>query len=57
MSGYPDKFPIMDFYLDICKKAKIKALVSEDLRLVDVGKLDSLEEAERLAKMYCMETM
>lgn len=57
MSGYPDKFPIMDFYLDICKKTKIKALVYNDLRLIDVGKLDSLEKAERLAKMYCMETM
>lgn len=48
MSGYPDKFPIMDFYLDICKKAKIKALVCNDLRLIDVGKLNSLSEAEKL---------
>lgn len=57
MENYPAKFPIIDFYLNTCNKAKIKALVSENLRLIDVGKLDSLEEAERLAKMYCMETM
>lgn len=57
MENYPAKFPIIDFYLNTCNKAKIKASVSEYLRLIDVGKLDSLEEAERLAKMYCMETM
>ncbi len=57
MENYPAKFPIIDFYLDTCNKTKIKASVNEDLRLIDVGKLDSLEEAERLAKMYCMETM
>lgn len=48
MDRYPAKFPIIDFYLDICCKAKIKASVSKNLRLIDVGKLDSLSEAERL---------
>ncbi len=47
MQKYPAKFPIMDFYLDVCKTANIKASVSSDLKLIDVGKLDSLAEAER----------
>lgn len=50
MENYPDKFPIMDFYLDICSSASIKASVSSDLKLIDVGKLDSLAEAETLTE-------
>lgn len=50
MENYPAKFPIIDFYLDTCNKTKIKASVNEDLRLIDVGKLDSLSEAEMLVK-------
>lgn len=48
MENYPDKFPIMDFYLDVCSSASIKASVSNNLKLIDVGKLDSLAEAEKL---------
>jgi len=50
MSDYPDKFPIMDFYLDVCSRTSIKASVSTNLKLIDVGKLDSLSEAENLIK-------
>jgi len=50
MSNYPDNFPIMDFYLDVCSKSTIKASVSTNLKLIDVGKLDSLSEAEALIK-------
>ncbi len=52
MQDYPAKFPIMDFYLDVCKTANIKATVASDLRLIDVGKLDSLAEAEKLVKSF-----
>lgn len=47
MSGFPDKFGIIDFYLQVCDKALIKGCAKPDLRLLDVGKLDTLAEAER----------
>lgn len=47
MSGWPDKFGIIDFYLDACQKADICGYPKTDLRLLDVGKLDSLSEAEQ----------
>jgi len=42
------RFPIMDFYLSVCSSYKIKGVAADSLHLVDVGKLDTLEEAERL---------
>ncbi len=48
--SFPDKFGIMDFYLNICNKVKIKACQKTDLRLLDVGKLNTLAEAESFAK-------
>lgn len=39
-------FPIMDLYLDLCSTYNIYGVVAEDLELVDVGKLDTLELAE-----------
>ena len=44
---FPDRFGIIDFYLAICQREKIKCVVKDDLRLLDVGKLDSLKQAER----------
>ena len=46
MFNYPDKFSIVDFYLDMCSKYIVKGYVSDNLQLVDVGKLNSLELAE-----------
>lgn len=46
MNQWPDRFPIMDFYLKHCAEAKIKGIVKQDLRLLDVGKLDTLANAE-----------
>ena len=43
---FPDKFGIIDFYLKACKSHIIKGYVKEDLKLLDVGKLDTLKEAE-----------
>ena len=41
------RFPIMDFYLDMCSVRTIYGVEAKDLRLVDVGKLDSLDLAEQ----------
>jgi NDP-sugar pyrophosphorylase family protein len=48
--AYPEKFSIIDFYLNTCKDEKIKAYTQEGLQLLDVGKLDSLEKAEGFVK-------
>jgi len=50
MSDFPDKFGIIDFYLNACATANIKGAVMPDLKLIDVGKLDTLAEAEILLK-------
>lgn len=44
LDNYPDKFGIMDFYLGT--NAKIKGCKKGDLALMDVGKADTLVEAE-----------
>ena len=49
MEDFPERFPIMDFYLQVCDRHPIYAALPEQLSLVDVGKFDSLAEAERLA--------
>lgn len=45
MDDWPERFGIMDFYLDVCANANIKGCVKEDLRLMDVGKIDTLADA------------
>ena len=49
MESWPDKFPIMDFYLNRCAERKIKGYLKSDLQLLDVGKLDTLASAESMA--------
>lgn len=46
MKNYPEKFPIMDFYLKNAKEMNFMGYIKEDLKLMDVGKLDKLCEAE-----------
>lgn len=50
MLGEPDKFPIVDFYLSVCHRVPIKGYLKTDLKLMDVGKLDTLQEAESFLK-------
>lgn len=50
MRNYPERFPIVDFYLDQCGEHVIKAFVPENYRMMDIGKIDSLQEAEHFAK-------
>ncbi len=46
MERFPDRFPIIDFYLSTCHRAHIVGLLKDDLRLMDVGKIETLSEAE-----------
>ena len=41
----PERFPIMDFYLKVCADCLIRGYEQKDLRLLDVGKLDTLDQA------------
>ena len=47
MDRFPDRFSIIDFYLSVCHRSHIVGLVKDDLKVLDVGKLDSLHEAEQ----------
>ena len=44
--GFGDRFSIMDFYIRACADYPIYAAVPPDFKMVDVGKFDSLPEAE-----------
>ena len=43
---FGDRFSIMDFYIRACADCPIYAAVPPDFKMVDVGKFDSLPEAE-----------
>ena len=44
------RFPIVDFYIDMCHLYNIYGVVAEDLHLLDVGKLDALGPAEEFVR-------
>jgi len=43
-------FSLIDFYLAYCDKANIRAYEPTDYRMMDVGKIDYLKQAEQFAK-------
>ena len=54
-----DKFSLIDFYMAICEKqlstvncqlSILKAYIPDAFRMMDVGKIDQIEEAERFAE-------
>ena len=45
MEKFPERFLIMDFYLSRCAERDICGVVADDLRLLDVGKTDTLAQA------------
>ena len=49
-ADWPERFPIMDFYLKACSDYLIRGVEVRDLKLMDVGKLDTLEQAETFIK-------
>ncbi len=54
MQAYPERFPIMDFYLDNCDKFDIRGMAVSNLQLLDVGKLDTLAQAEQQIYGYAV---
>ena len=48
--GFGDRFSIMDFYLRACADYPIYAAVPPSFRMVDVGKKETLSEAERVCE-------
>ena len=48
--GMGERFPIMDFYLKVCDRFPIYGVVPQGLRMIDVGKLNSLDQAECLLR-------
>ena len=50
MEGWAGKFSIMDFYLQTCQKAKLGGYAKEDLQLIDIGKPDTLAQAEEFIR-------
>ena len=46
----PGRFGIIDFYLKYCHQCAFLGYEKKDLRLMDVGKLDTLQEAETFIK-------
>ena len=49
--GLSGRFPIMDFYLSVCERYPIYGVAVPELKIVDVGKLDSLAQAEEFVTM------
>lgn len=43
---FPEKFGIIDFYLKACRNHRIKGYFKQDLKLLDVGKPETLKQAE-----------
>ncbi len=46
MKDWKGKFSIMDFYLQTCRKARLGGYVKNDLQLIDIGKPETLAQAE-----------
>ena len=45
-----DKFSLIPFYLDIMQEIPLQAYVPSDYRMMDVGKIDQISEAEAFAE-------
>ena len=45
-----EKFSMIDFYLHVMEKLPLQAYIPSDYQMMDVGKIDQIEEAERFAE-------
>ena len=50
MEQEPDQFPIMDFYLNSLKQNVIAGFIPDNYKMMDIGKIDTLHEAEEFVK-------
>ena len=51
MTDFPEKFSIIDFYIFLSQYELIRAFAPEDIQMIDVGKPDSLKEAQTLLSL------
>ncbi|MBO4819982.1 MAG: nucleotidyltransferase family protein [Prevotella sp.] len=56
LESWPQRFPIMDFYIQNCGQHYFEGKEKTDLQLIDVGKLDTLEEAEKWMSIHRLTT-
>ena len=52
MERFPDRFSIIDFYLQVCHRSPVYGCLKDDLEMLDVGKLDSLSKAETFIQTH-----
>ena len=45
-----EKFSLIDLYLSIAQKEILRAYIPENYRMMDVGKIDQISEAEAFAQ-------
>ena len=50
MDDFPDEFSIIDFYISQCRDLHIKGYMPQDLKIMDVGKIDELQHAAAFYK-------
>lgn len=50
MNSFPDRFGVIDFYLSVCNQVSIIGHVEPNLKLMDVGKQETLHAAERFMR-------
>ena len=44
------RFSIIDYYLSVCNEEEIRAFIEPDLKILDIGKPETLEKAEQFVK-------
>ena len=53
---WPEKFSIIDFYLSVCDREDIRACPLPGLKILDVGKQDSLAQAAEFLAQECCQS-
>ena len=57
MKKWDGKFSIIDFYLSAMKSNKIIGYEHDDLKLIDVGKIENLKQASDFLKEIASSTL